>query len=75
MKARPRNPDGFVLVATLWVLAALAVLAAYIDGVVAADVERAVKARTWLESELGRAQRRSHPPLTCCRPGARTTAG
>ena len=54
MKGARGHPEGFVLVATLWVLAALAVLAAYIDGVVASDVERAVKARSWLESELGR---------------------
>ena len=49
-----RNAEGFVLVATLWVLAALAVLAAYIDGVVATDVERAVETRGWLASELDR---------------------
>ena len=49
-----RHAEGFVLVATLWVLAALAILAAYIDGVVATDVERAVEARGWLESELDR---------------------
>ena len=54
MKGTRRHTEGFVLVATLWVLAALAVLAAYIDGVVATDVERAVKARGWLESELDR---------------------
>ena len=41
MNALRRGPEGFILVATLWVLAALAVLAAYIDGVVAVDVERA----------------------------------
>ena len=54
MSAARRRAEGFVLVATLWVLAALAILAAYIDGVVATDVERAVEARGWLESELGR---------------------
>ena len=54
MSTARRTADGFVLVATLWVLAALAVLAAYIDGVVATDVERAVKARGWLEAELDR---------------------
>ena len=40
--------------ATLWVLAALAVLAAYIDGVVASDIERAVMAKRSLRSELDR---------------------
>ena len=54
MNTSGRNAEGFVLVATLWVLAALAILAAYIDGVVATDVERAFKARGWLESELDR---------------------
>ena len=49
-----RGSEGFILAATLWVLAALAVLAAYVDGVVAADVERAVMARRSLESELER---------------------
>ena len=54
MKGTRRHPEGFVLVATLWVLAALAVLAAYIDGVVTSDVERAVMARRSLQSELDR---------------------
>ena len=54
MSTAGRNAQGFVLVATLWVLAAIAILAAYIDGVVATDIERAVKARGWLESELDR---------------------
>ena len=54
MSTPRRGSEGFILVATLWVLAALAVLAAYIDGVVAADVERAVMARRSLESELER---------------------
>ena len=54
MSTPRRGSEGFVLVATLWVLAALAVLAAYIDGVVAADVERAVMAKRSLESELER---------------------
>ena len=49
-----RGSEGFILAATLWVLAALAALAAYVDGVVAADVERAVMARRSLESELER---------------------
>ena len=54
MNTLRRGPEGFILLATLWVLTALAVLAAYIDGVVAADVERAVMARRSLESELER---------------------
>ena len=51
---RPRDAEGFVLVATLWALAALAVLAAYIDGVVASDIERVVLAKRSLEAELDR---------------------
>ena len=43
------NADGFVLVATLWVLAALAVLAAYIDGVVA---DRSSASAPWRLSQL-----------------------
>ena len=54
MSTARRHAEGFVLVAVLWVLAALAMLAAYIDGVVATDVERAVEARGWLQSELDR---------------------
>ena len=45
---------GFVLVATLWTLAAMAVLAAYIDGVASADIERAAAAKAALEQELAR---------------------
>ena len=52
--ARREGSSGFVLAATLWVLAGLAVLAAYIDGVVASDVERAIMAGRSLESELER---------------------
>ena len=40
--------------ATLWALAALAVLAAYIDGVVASDVRDAIEARQALQAELDR---------------------
>ncbi len=43
---------GFVLVATLWTLAAMAVLAAYIDGVASADMERAAVAKAALEREI-----------------------
>ena len=39
---------------TLWALVALAVLAAYIDGVVASDIERAVEAKRSLRAELER---------------------
>ena len=49
-----RNAEGFVLVATLWALAALAALAAYIDGVVASDLRHALEARQSLEAELAR---------------------
>ena len=45
---------GFVLIATLWTLAAMAVLAAYIDGVASADMERAAVAKVALERELAR---------------------
>ena len=54
MRTVRRDAEGFILVATLWVLAALAVLAAYIDGVVATDIERAVMAKRSLQSELDR---------------------
>ena len=49
-----RNAGGFVLVATLWALAALAVLAAYIDGVVTSDLRLAIEAKRGLEAELAR---------------------
>ena len=48
------NAEGFVLVATLWALAALAVLAAYIDGVVASDLRTALETKRGLEAELAR---------------------
>ena len=48
------NAGGFVLVATLWALAALAVLAAYIDGVVASDLRSALETKRGLEAELAR---------------------
>ena len=50
----PRRHRGFVLIATLWTLAAMAVLAAYIDGVASADIERAAAAKAALEQELAR---------------------
>ena len=40
--------------ATLWALAALAVIAAYIDGVVASDLRHAFEAKRAIEAELGR---------------------
>ena len=45
---------GFVLVATLWVLAGLATLATYIDGMVASDVERTYLYRQSIQDELHR---------------------
>ena len=49
-----RSASGFVLVATLWVLAALTLLASYIDGVTASRLERAIAARQALDAELDR---------------------
>ncbi len=49
-----RRAGGFILVATLWILAALAVVAAYVANVVEGDVERAIAARQALEDELDR---------------------
>ena len=49
-----RRGRGFVLVVTLWTLAAMAVFAAYIDGVATADLERAASAKVALERELAR---------------------
>jgi general secretion pathway protein K len=43
---------GFILVATLWVLAALAVMAAYIDRIATTNVEQAVLARQSFELQL-----------------------
>ncbi|MDE0242000.1 MAG: type II secretion system protein GspK [bacterium] len=43
-----------MLIATLWTLAAMAVLAAYIDSVASADMERAAAAEAALERELAR---------------------
>ena len=54
MNALRERERGFVLVATLWVLAALAVLAAYIAGVVASDVRDAIEAKRALQAELDR---------------------
>ena len=54
MRLARRKAQGFVLASVLWVLAALAILAAYVDGLVAPEVERAALARHSLESELAR---------------------
>ena len=53
-QGRSHRPEGFILVATLWVLAILTVLAAYIDGVTASDIDRALAARQSLARELDR---------------------
>lgn len=45
---------GFVLVATLWILAGLTVLASYISGVATEQVERATLAKAALDRELDR---------------------
>ena len=45
---------GFILIATLWTLAVLAVVAAYIANVVESDVERAIAARGALQDEVDR---------------------
>ena len=47
-----RKAHGFVLVATVWVLAALVLLADYVSGVVAADRERARLAKAALRDDL-----------------------
>lgn len=54
-----RQAAGFILIAVLWTLAALALLAAYIDGVATAQVERARLARKSLERELDRRSTRA----------------
>ena len=54
MILRRRARGGFVLVATLWTLAVLAVLASYIDSVVAADVDRTWRAKQQLQGEMAR---------------------
>ena len=45
---------GFILVATLWVLAGLAVLAAYIDSTVNANIEQAIRIKSTLQEDLDR---------------------
>ena len=57
-RARPgcrrTRTRGFILVATLWTLAALAVISAYVANVVEGDVERAIAARQALQDEVDR---------------------
>lgn len=48
------NAKGFVLVTTLWALAALALLGAYTNHVVTADVEFAIEDKRVFEAELER---------------------
>ena len=50
----PTTARGFILVATLWTLAALAVVAGYVANVVESDVERAIATRHALQDELDR---------------------
>ena len=45
---------GFILVATLWVLAGLALLAAYVDSVVSANVEQAIRIKDGIDEDLDR---------------------
>ena len=54
MKAARRDAGGFVLVTVLWAVAALAVLAGYIDGVVTSDLEHVIAAKRSLAAELER---------------------
>lgn len=54
-----REAAGFILIAVVWTLAALALLAAYIDGVATAQIERARLARTSLGRELDRRSTRA----------------
>ena len=54
MRAPRHREEGFVLVTTLWILAGLAVLAAYIDRVVTSDLQYAIEARDLLRAEIDR---------------------
>ena len=53
MRTRGRE-EGFVLLATLWILAGLAILAAYVDRVVASDLRYTIAARESVQAELDR---------------------
>ena len=48
------NANGFVLVVTLWALAALGLLATYINHVVATDVDHAIEEKRAFQAELER---------------------
>lgn len=52
MKQAILKPDGFVLVATLWLVASLGLLAAYIDGLAGANVDRAIESRETISIRL-----------------------
>ena len=52
--AERRNANGFVLVATLWALAALALLSSYISSVVATQVQGAREEKRIFQAELER---------------------
>lgn len=49
---RRHGERGFILAATLWALAALTVLASYVNSVATSDVERALAQRQALQDEL-----------------------
>ena len=49
-----KRSQGFILVVTLWVLAGLALLAAYIDSVASANLEQAYRMKRALDAELDR---------------------
>ena len=54
MKNIESRSRGFMLVATLWMLAALVVLAAYVGEVADAEVERTIRAKEALQREIKR---------------------
>ena len=51
---KSRKSGGFMLVATLWTLAALVVLAAYVSEVADVETERAIRAKEAVQRELRR---------------------
>lgn len=50
----PHQQDGFVLVATLWILAGLTILASYIGSLTDISIQRALQQQSEIESELHR---------------------
>ena len=52
MILRIQKPGGFVLVASLWLVAGLGLLAAYIDGLASDNVEQAIASRGTLSTKL-----------------------